>query len=174
MTIAVDRVYPVRVPWWRLPFTATTWRRTAYVLVATPVALFGVVAAVARRGRSAHALHHRLLDRWLGPSAAPARDPAAVGPVHRGARVALFGMLSLPLNVGALVVTVYGWSIPPMNLFYPLRAGEPPLDDAWGGPSLAGAWAVHALGGVPFAFVTAFAVWGLTTVQARLARRVLG
>lgn len=171
MTIAVDRAQPAQVPWWRLPFTAITWRRTAYILVATPVALFGVVATLAGRGRSAQALHHRLLDRLLGPSTDVARRPAAA-PAHHGARVALFGLVSLPLNVGAFAVTVYGWSIPPMNLFYPLRAGEPPLD-AWGGPSLAGAWAVHALGGVPFAFVTAFAVWGLTTVQARLARRVL-
>ena len=173
MTMTVDRARPVRVPWWRLPFTAITWRRTVYVLVATPVAVFGVVAALVGRGRSAHALHHRLLDRLLGPRPEPARD-LPVAPTRPGARVALFGLLGLPLNVGALVVTVYGWSIPPMNLFYPLRAGEPPLEGAWGGPSLEGAWAVHVLGGVPFVFVTAFAVWGLTTVQARLARRILG
>ena len=31
-----------RVRWWRLPFSADTWRRTFYVLLALPVSLVSV------------------------------------------------------------------------------------------------------------------------------------
>ena len=56
----------------------------------------------------------------------------------------------MPVDLVALVVAGYCWTGVLLNVAYPIRPllgmdGE--YRDAWGGPTLAGAWAVHALGG---------------------------
>jgi hypothetical protein len=73
----------------------------------------------------------------------------------------------------AAVVTVYGWSLLPMNVGFPLRPGSSDLESSWGGPSLTGAWAVHALGALPFLFLMPWIVRALTSLQAAMARRLL-
>lgn len=155
-----------RAAWWRLPFVADTWKRTAYVFLALPAGLLGVLAACLGGGRRVRDLHRRLLGRLLGVYVG-AED------AHPSRSVIAFGLAALPLNLVAFLVTAYGWSLLPMNLLYPLRAGPEPLDGAWGGPSLEGAWAVHAIGSLPFAFVVPWIVLGLTALQARHARRFL-
>ncbi|ORT61888.1 hypothetical protein [Streptomyces sp. CB03238] len=130
------------------PFRAATWKRVAYLLLALPAGLVGIP----------HLLARRLLDRDIA-------RPAA-------GRLVLHALLATPLNAVALVVTVYGWSLVPMNLGWPLRAGDPA--EAWGGPTFAGAWAFHALiGGVGFLLLMPWASRGLTVLQGRLAVRVL-
>jgi hypothetical protein len=63
----------------------------------------------------------------------------------------------------------------PANLAYPLRPGTmDSYQHSWGGPSLAGAWAVHAAGGVVFLFTTPWIVKAITSLQGRLARRPAG
>jgi len=49
-----------------------------------------------------------------------------------------------------------------------------PYQHSWGGPSLAGAWAVHAAGGLAALLLTPWVVQALTWLQARLARGLLG
>ena len=67
------------------------------------------------------------------------------------------------------------WSLVPANLAYPLRPGTmDSYQSSWGGPTLAGAWAVHAAGGVAVLFVTPWIVKAITWLQDRLARRLLG
>lgn len=45
---------------------------------------------------------------------------------------------------------------------------------SWGGPSLAGAWAVHAVGAVGFfVLVGVPLLWGLAWIQVRLLRVLL-
>ena len=47
--------------------------------------------------------------------------------------------------------------------------------DAWGGPTMAGAWAFHALfGGVTFLLLMPWIVKGLTWIQGRLVSGPLG
>ncbi|MGH3736229.1 MAG: sensor domain-containing protein [Micromonosporaceae bacterium] len=151
--------------WWRLPFAGDTWRRTGYALAALPVGVIGlalaVVGAVGPATRLQGGLARRLIavaprerHRWLG----------AVG----------HGLLSLPLNLVVAAVTLYAWSLVPTNLGFPLRieAGES-LEGSWGGPTLAGAWAVHAAGGLVFLFVNPWLVRGLTALQGGLLRRLL-
>jgi hypothetical protein len=156
-------------PPWRLPFTADTWRRTAYVLLALPV---GVVAApVALLGG------HRAAARWQRGLARRLLPAAAAAPASRGGagRAIAHALLSLPLNLASAVVVAYVWTLVLMNLAYPLRPGlGEGYQDAWGGPTLAGAWAVHAAGGLALLFAATWIVRGATALQGRLLRRLLG
>ncbi|MFG3494020.1 hypothetical protein [Streptomyces sp. NPDC047928] len=130
------------------PFRASTWKRVAHLLLAPAAALLGVP--------------HRLARRLLGVEIA---DPAPV-------RLLLYAVLATPLNLLAAFITVYGWSVVPMNLGWPLRASDPA--GAWGGPTFAGAWAFHAVvGGVGFLLLMPWIGRGLTALQTRLAGRLL-
>jgi hypothetical protein len=69
----------------------------------------------------------------------------------------------------------YLWSLVPINLAYPLRPGTMgSYQDSWGGPTLAGAWAVHAAGGPAMLLAAPWAARGGAVLQGRLARRLLG
>ncbi|AWT43107.1 MULTISPECIES: hypothetical protein [Streptomyces] len=137
----------------REPFTAAAWRRTAYAVLALPAGLVPV-------GRWQRALLRRLLG---------VRVPAG----GRG-RPLLHTLAATPLNLVVAAVTLYGWSLVPMNLGWPLRVGDD-YASAWGGPTFAGAWAFHAVvGGLGFLLLMPWLVRGMTAVQARLASRVLG
>ncbi|MGW3101417.1 hypothetical protein [Streptomyces sp. NPDC001100] len=153
---------------WRVvrePFTAGTWRRTAYALLALPVGLacvpLGLLGApTARRQRG---LVRRFLDTDI--------DTDMPGAARRGGL--RHALLATPLNLLTAFVTVYGWAIVPMNLGWPLRAGDD-YAGAWGGPTFAGAWAFHAvLGGIGFLLLMPWLVRGLTAVQLRVARSLL-
>ncbi len=152
-----------RTAWWQAPLVADTWRRTLYILLAVPVSLAALGLALVGRAAAAARLQRRLADRLLEPRL---DGDTAVGRPIRHA------LASLPLNLAALVVTGYLWVGVPMNLLYPLRPGSESTD--WGGPSLAGRWAVHALGGLVMLYAVCWAVRGLTRLQARLVRRYLG
>ncbi|MFC8512182.1 hypothetical protein [Streptomyces sp. NPDC057257] len=182
---------------WRVvrePFTAGTWRRFAYAVIAFPVSVVCVPLALV--GAPTGRWQRGLIRRWLGagegvragvaargqgpgPSAAGARDseaPAAEAAVPAdGPRAGLLhALLSLPVNLLTLAVTLYGWAIVPMNLGWPLRAGSD-YSHAWGGPTFAGAWAFHAvLGGLGFLLLMPWVGRGLAAVQLRVARRFLG
>jgi hypothetical protein len=158
-----------RVQWWRLPFSAGTWRRTFYILLALPVSLVSVPLALLGGYRTAARLQRGLARRYL---ALRTDEPAAR---DTAGRVLAHAVLSLPLNLVSLALTAYLWSLVPMNLAYPLRPGTmDSYQHSWGGPTLAGAWAVHAAGGVVFLFVTPWVVKGITSLQGRLTRRLLG
>jgi hypothetical protein len=147
----------------REPFRADTWRRVAYALVALPVGMACVPLSLlgAPTGRWQRALAHRLLG--LPGSVEPP------GPLKGLAHA----LLAAPLNLLVLAVTGYGWSIVPMNLGWPLRAGSD-YADSWGGPTFAGAWAFHALlGGVGFLLVMPWLGRIMAAVQLRLAAALL-
>lgn len=155
--------------WWTLPFSAETWRRTFYILVAVlasavcmPLVLLGGYRAAAR-------LQRRLARRFLAPRA---DEPA---PRDRAGRVLAHTVLSLPVNLASVALTAYLWAGVAVNIAFPLRPGA--LDSyqhSWGGPSLAGAWAVHAAGGLVFLFITPWIVMAITWLQGRLVERLLG
>jgi len=151
----------------RAPFTAATWKATAYALIALPLAVVGVVLAAAGRHDTARALQARacraLLDVDLG-------QPGAV--TGRGA-VLGHALLSVPVNAAVLILTIYFWTVVLVNVACPWRPDTDDLSNAWGGPTLAGAWAVHAAGGLVFLFVAPWIVRGLAQLQAALSRRML-
>ncbi|MEV5746463.1 hypothetical protein AB0L00_01475 [Actinoallomurus sp. NPDC052308] len=138
--------------WWRTPFTAEPWRRTAYLLLAPVAALL----AIADGGR----LQRRLAGALLG----------------RGVRATrLRGIAALPLALAGLVITGYGWSLVVLNLAYPVRwligmGGS--YEHAWGGPTFAGVWAFHAVfGGLTFLYLMPWILRGLTALHVRILGR---
>ncbi|MEW1641885.1 hypothetical protein [Streptomyces sp. NPDC091219] len=149
------------------PFTAATWRRTAYALLALPLGLACIPLALlgAPTARWQRGLVHRFLaPDPTGPTGLPGR-PRAGGLPH--------ALLATPLNLVTAFITLYGWAIVPLNIGWPLRAGDD-YSGAWGGPTFAGAWAFHAVvGGIGFLLLMPWAVRGLTAVQFRVARSLL-
>ncbi|WP_405839782.1 hypothetical protein [Streptomyces sp. NBC_01518] len=145
----------------RAPFTATTWRRTAYALLALPLGLACIPLALlgAPTARWQRGLAHRFRDTEISGTARAGGLPHA--------------LLATPLNLITAFITLYGWAIVPMNLGWPLRAGDD-YSSAWGGPTFAGAWVFHAvIGGIGFLLLMPWVVRGLTAVQVRVARALL-
>jgi Putative sensor len=160
---------PPHVRWWGLPFSADTWRRTFYLLLALPVSLVSVPLALLGGYGAAARLQRGLARRYLALRIDRPAPPDSAG------RALAHAVLSLPLSLASLALTVYLWSLVPANLAYPLRPGTmDSYQDSWGGPTLAGAWAVHAAGGVVFLFATPWVVKAATWLQGWLARRLLG
>jgi hypothetical protein len=162
---AVAAPAPGEPPLWRAPFAAETWRRALYVLVALPVGLACLLLAVCGRSAAAASVQRRLAGSLL-------RVPDEDSGVGSG-RVAAHALLSLPVNAVALALSLYVWVGVVYNLGYPLRPDVSPRTD-WGGPSLAGAWAVHAAGGLVFLAVSPLILRAFTRVQGTLVRRMLG
>ena len=149
----------------RRTFSRASLRRVGYALLALPIGLAGLPAAV---GRGSADRQRRLVQRMLGLPSVPVSRP----------RVLLHALLSTPLNLASAVLTGYSWWFAVVNLAYPIRPllGIPGYTaNSWGGPSYAGVWAFHALvGGVPLALATCALALGLTSLQRRAARRLLG
>jgi hypothetical protein len=143
-------------------------RRAVYALVALPVALSGLGLLAVGRSGAAAGVRLRSLRRLAGlpVEAAPARG-----------RLASHMLLSLPIDVVVFAVAGYVWLLLPMNLLYPVRLalyGET-AEGSWGGPTMAGAWAVHAVGGLAaFLVVGLPLIAGLVHVQLWVAGRTLG
>jgi Putative sensor len=160
-----------RAPWWRAPFTPDTRRRTLYALLALPVGVASVPLALLGGGAAAARLQRGLGRRLLAL-------PVAAPPRRAGTRAAAHALLSLPLNLVAFALTGYLWLAVLANLAYPARPwfglGDGSYQDSWGGPTLAGAWAVHAAGGLLFLFLLPWVVRALTGAQGRLLHGLLG
>ena len=128
-------------------------RWAAYALVA-PVIGLGPLASRLRTPR-----------RMLGVFIAP-RDALVVRGVAHSVLAAAVGVVTWFLAFLASVAAVRG-------IGYPLIAADD-LEHSWGGPTLAGAWAVHALLGVGLLPVWGLVLAGFGALQVRLTRRLLG
>lgn len=152
----------------RAPFTARTWGSYAYLLLAVPAALLTVPLALV--GGPAGRLQQRLARTLLRLEPDGARPTAVRALAH--------ALLALPVGTAGIVVLAYTASLIPLNLLWPLRSlvgmdADPA--HSWGGPTTAGAWAVHALaGGVPFLLLTPWIARGFTALHTRLLTGVLG
>jgi len=136
----------MRVTTWLPVLAGVSWRRMGRAFLAVPVAL----AAVAR--------------------AATARD-----------RTIWRALAAVPVGLVATVVAAYTLAGLVLNLAYPVRydsfpgnltrltTSDPDLHTAWGGPTLAGAWVLHAaIAVVLFGIGGIWVVRGLMNLQARL------
>ncbi len=146
-------------------FGSDTWRRLAYATVAAPLGVAALALTAAGRPARAHALQAGPARRLLGaPAPAPIR-PRTAGSVA-------YGLLSVPLGLVGLWLALAIVPNTVRNLLYGLVVDDHAT--AWGGPGLAGAWAVHAAGALALVPVGLWLVRGLTALQRRLADRLLG
>ncbi|MFD3514463.1 sensor domain-containing protein [Streptomyces sp. NPDC058657] len=158
-----------RFPGWRSvlrePFRSATWRRVAHLLLALPLALLCLPVAFLGGpvGRMQFWLVRRVLRADPGTEIRERAGP--LGVVH--------ALAVAPLALVSVVVVGYGWSLVALNLGYPLRVDND-FARSWGGPTLAGAWAVHAAGGVVFLLLMPWVVKGLSALHVRLATGLLG
>jgi hypothetical protein len=169
MTPDAARSAPARrVAWWAKPFSADTWRRTLYALLALPVGVVCVPLSILGGSPAAARLQQGLAARLLGVGLE--RPPRR----RLDGRVVGHALLSLPLNALSWALTVAVWAVAVVNIAYPLRPDSDDLSNAWGGPSLAGAWAVHGAAGLALLLLAPWVVNGVTALQGRLARTMLG
>ncbi|MGW4326372.1 hypothetical protein ACWEKR_10830 [Nocardia sp. NPDC004573] len=103
--------------------------------------------------------------RMLGESVLPHKF-SALRSVSHSVLSGGVGLLAWFLAFLAIVAVFRG-------VCFPLVAGDN-LDGSWGGPTLAGAWAVHAALGVGLLPVWLLILAGLGVFQLRLTRGLLG
>ncbi|MEC3917545.1 hypothetical protein [Nocardia sp. CDC160] len=129
------------------------WRAAYFALVGVPVvfAPTGVRARVVRR---------------VFRSPFELRDPG-VG------RALVHSVLALAVGLVAWFAAFLMVIAAVRGIFYPLIAAHD-YEHSWGGPTLAGAWAVHFAGGaLPFP-LWILLIAGLGWIQLQLTRRLLG
>jgi hypothetical protein len=151
-----------------MPFSASTWRRTLYVLLALPVGVACLPLSILGGSPVAARMQQGLASRLLGVGLERPRRRRLDG------RVVGHTLLSLPLNALSWALTVAIWAVAVGNLAHPLRPDSDDLSYAWGGPSLVGAWAVHGAAGLALLLVVPWIVNGVTALQGRLVRTMLG
>ncbi|MET9952957.1 hypothetical protein ABZ135_15580 [Streptomyces sp. NPDC006339] len=106
-------------------------RTAGYAFLALPAGL--AAAALVLLGRPARAA--RLRARLTGGGAA-----------WTGGRALARTVLGLPLDAAAFVLIGYALFNSGRNFAYPLWYLDTDYHQAWGGPTMAGVWSVHALG----------------------------
>ncbi|MCX2180905.1 hypothetical protein KV205_10230 [Streptomyces sp. SKN60] len=138
---------------------AADLRTSGLALLALPVGLAASVLVLVGQPTRAARLRSRLSPagpgRWTGP------------------RVLARTVLGLPLDVTAFVLLAYAAFNTVRNLGYPLWYADTDYHQAWGGPTLAGVWAVHSLGWLLcLAVLLHWPVRWLALGQAAVSRRV--
>ncbi|CUM39335.1 hypothetical protein H4W23_23160 [Streptomyces gardneri] len=143
-------------------------RRTVRTSTRAFLALPGSLAAVALTltGRPDRAA--RVRERLAGAAVA---DTAAGG--WTPGRVLGRAVLGLPLDAAAFVLVGYALFNSVRNLGYPIWYLDTDYRQAWGGPTMAGVWAVHAFGWLLcLAVLLHWPVRWLARGQAALDRRL--
>jgi hypothetical protein len=148
----------------RTTFGAASWRRVGYAAVSAPVGVAALVLTLAGQQGRAGRLQQRVARALLG-GPGPARP--------RPAGTLAYALLSIPLGVVGLWLAFALVPNTIRNLLYGFVVGDG-YRDAWGGPTLAGAWAVHAVLALALVPVGLWLVRGLTALQRRLADGLLG
>lgn len=151
----------------RTTFGPDTWRRLGYATVTLPVALAALLLTLLGRPARAAVVQRRVADRLLFPP-----GPGPAGPPDRLPAVG-YALLSVPFGLVGLWLAAAIGPNTVRNLLYGLVT-DGSYAHSWGGPTLAGAWAVHALGALALVPVGLWLVRGLTAVQRRLAGALLG
>jgi hypothetical protein len=144
-------------------FGPDSWRRVAYGAVAAPVGLAGLGLVLAGRPGPAAAVQRRVTGRLLGVPGRPRdRWPGTVA----------YALVSLPLGILGLWLALMLVPNTARNLLYGVFVDD--YATAWGGPTRAGAWAVHAVLALQLVPVGLWLARGLTALQRRLADALLG
>jgi hypothetical protein len=122
---------------------------TFLLLLSIPLALWSLFD----RG----AVQRRIADLLLGQNPALSR---------------VRGLAAVPLDAVVLVLAGYCWLGVVLNVGYPARflfGSDSEYRDDWGGPTLAGAWVVHALAGIAFWLLVPWVLRGYAASWRRIA-----
>ncbi len=141
-------------------------------VAAVPMALVGAAGPAARAQR---ALVRRYQPRRAGAGAA---SPGAARVIAHSLLVAVPALLSLvALGLGGFCVySGYLYFLRPdadFALGHPFTA-DPHFDNAWGGPTLFGAWLAHSGVALGIQLLALGLIHALTALQDRATRRLLG
>ena len=163
-----DRPAP-RIPLARLVWSLWVVNPLTFGLVALPLTLAGQVRRVAR-------LRQQRLDTARTPAVGPPRGPGRVG---------LATALTLPLTLLSFLVALLILYLAYFGELYPLRPDTiaylgdmfrpfPGGEDSWGGPTLIGAWIVHAMVAVGLQAAGLALLRGLGALCGAITRPLLG
>ncbi|MEU4342019.1 hypothetical protein AB0H00_12230 [Nocardia sp. NPDC023852] len=136
-----------------MPWIRVLLRYAAYALWVLPLSIRRIATRL------------RVPRRMLGETVLPQRFSVARSILHSALSGAV-GLLAWFLAFLAVVAALRG-------IGYPLVVDEN-LEGSWGGPTLTGAWAVHAGLGVGLLPVWLLILAGIGTFQVRLVRGLLG
>ena len=146
---------------------ARTVRTAARAFLALPCG----VAAVALTLTGQRARAARLRARLSGATSGNGSENGAGG--WTGGRGLGRAALGLPLDAAAFALVGYALFNTVRNLGYPIWYLDTDYHQAWGGPTMAGVWAVHAFGWLLcLAVLLHWPVRWLARGQAALDRRV--
>jgi hypothetical protein len=149
-------------------FGAPMRRSLLYGVLSLPAGIASLLAALVGAHQAAARLQRGLADRRLHLSLAPPRGG------YRWGRVVTHALLASMVGVLCwLLVALAGPNTVRNVLLYPITDGDD-VARAWGGPTLAGAWAVHAALALLLLPVELWLLRALTGLQGRLAARLLG
>lgn len=149
-------------------FGAPMWRSVVYGVLSLPAGIASLLLTLIGAHPAAARLQRGLVNRWLHRSPAPPHGG------DRWGRVITHALLTSMLGVLCwLLVALTGPNTVRNVLLYPFTDGDD-VARAWGGPTLVGAWAVHAALALLLLPVELWLVRGLTGLQGRLAARLLG
>jgi hypothetical protein len=161
------RVQPRLRGLWAETFGAPMWRSLAYGVLSLPAGIASLLLALVGAHRAAARLQRGLADRWLRRALTPPQNR------DRWGRVILQALLASTLGVLCwLLVALAAPNTVRNVLLYPITDGTG-VTRAWGGPTLAGAWAVHAALALLLLPVELWLLRGLTGLQGRLTARQL-
>jgi hypothetical protein len=191
----IRRVAGTVLSFWRVAYGVGTWSRIGYAIAAVPVCVVCLVLALAGRAGTAARYQQSLASGLTGRAAGETATSLVA------ARVLVGSVVGLAIGLVSWAVLQYLALHAFLNLGFPLRnyltideqsgvafswwglrrvshtgsIWASTYDGSWGGPTLLGAWAVHAglvlVSSVPLLL---WAVRGLTRLHGGLIRTVLG
>jgi hypothetical protein len=147
--------------------TSRLIRSIAYDLALVPVSLLAIVRSFGGRADAVHQTWRRLARFQGSPEPVRLRRPRVVGAVLNSLVSLVLGLLSWFLVMMLVTAVVRG-------PFYGFVENGPFGPGTWGGPTKAGAWAVHAAIAIPIIVVIPFILRGLGLLHAASIRSLYG
>ncbi|WP_433005849.1 hypothetical protein [Kribbella sp. CA-294648] len=142
-------------------------RSIGYAVALVPAGLLAIGNSLLGRADTVHRTWRRLARFQGSPDPIRWRRPGAASVVFSSLVSLALGLLSWFLLMLLVVAVVRG-------PFYGFVETGPVGPGTWGGPTKAGAWAVHAVVAVPIIVGLPFVLRGLALVQAAMIRRLYG
>jgi hypothetical protein len=153
---------------WSWTFGAAMWRAVVHGLLSLPAGLVSVLLSLVGAQGTAVRLQLGLADRWLHLPVEPPQSG------YRWGRVITQALLTSTLGLLCwLLIALAGPNTVRNLLLYPIT-DRSSYARSWGGPTLAGAWAVHATLALVTLPIPLWMLRGLTGLQGRLTARLLG